>query len=332
MNIKIQHLYLYDTEKMFLLSFDVGIKNLAYCLLSVTDQSVNLNATVCDNEKKIIEIIKWNIIDLSCHDVEEEKSEAQSALAKSSALILKQCCKCKKTATYCTHSNSILPEDVKKYCKKHAEETQLPMYPKLLKSNSKNGHTPYIVPLSTKKMSCNKINIVDLGKNIKRHLDVIFAEHMEKIDAILIENQIGNLAGRMNVLQGMISQYFIMRNITRIEFISATNKLKLFKSVINKQNNTDIGVGNVGNLDNVLESEKKLYKMRKDSGKMVCKSLLSFYPSLNCWRSKYEKHKKNDDLADCFLQGYYYAHAHSNETNKSAFDLDTFLSKFSQGM
>ena len=166
--------------------FDVGIKNLAYCLLSVTDQSVNLNATVCDNEKKIIEIIKWNIIDLSCHDVEEEKSEAQSALAKSSALILKQCCKCKKTATYCTHSNSILPEDVKKYCKKHAEETQLPMYPKLLKSNSKNGHTPYIVPLSTKKMSCNKINIVDLGKNIKRHLDVIFSEHMEKIDAILI--------------------------------------------------------------------------------------------------------------------------------------------------
>ena len=318
---------------MFLLSFDVGIKNLAYCLLSVTDQSVNLNATVCDNEKKFIEIIKWNIIDLSCHDhVEEEKSEAQSALAESAALILKQCCKCKKTATSCTHSNTMLPEDVKKYCKKHAEETGLPMHPKLLKSNSKNGHMPYIVPLSTKKISCNKINIVDLGKNIKRHLDVIFAEYMEQIDVILIENQIGNLAGRMNVLQGMISQYFIMRNITRIEFISATNKLKLFKSVISKQNNTYIGVGNAGNLDNVLESEKKLYKMRKDAGKMVCKSLLSFYPNLNCWTSKYEKHKKNDDLADCFLQGYYYAHTHSNETNKSAFDLDTFLSNFSQCM
>ena len=108
--------------------------------------------------------------------------------------------------------------------------------------------------------------------------------------------------------------------------------MKLFKSVISKQNNTYIGVGNAGNLDNVLESEKKLYKMRKDAGKMVCKSLLSFYPSLNCWTSKYEKHKKNDDLADCFLQGYYYAHMHSNETNKSAFDLDTFLSNFSQCM
>ena len=303
---------------MILLSFDVGIKNLAYCLLSITPSD--------KSSKNFIEIVKWNIIDLSCNHVEEAKVEEEEE--ETVEKILKQCCKCKKSATYCTHSNTMLPEDVKKYCKKHAEEAQLPMHPKLLKSNSKSGHVPYIVPLSVlnKKMSCNKINIVDLGKNIKCHLDVIFAEHMDKIDAILIENQIGNLAGRMNVLQGMISQYFIMRNITKIEFISATNKLKLFKSVINKKNDT----GGEGNLDNVLESEKKLYKMRKDAGKMVCRSLLSFYPRLNEWIAKYDKHKKNDDLADCFLQGYYYAHLKFNETNQSAFELDTFLSSFQQ--
>ncbi len=296
---------------MIILSFDVGIKNLAYCLLSI----INNNADT--NNKNFIQIIKWNIIDLSCDQVEvESKTETKN---------LKQCCKCKKAATYCTHSNTMLPEDVIKFCKKHAEEAQLPMHPKLLKSNSKNGQTPYIVPLSTmnKKVSCNKINIVDLGKNIKSHLDVIFSEHMDKIDAILIENQIGNLAGRMNVLQGMISQYFIMRNITSIEFISATNKLKLFKTIINKKTNVN-GISEGGNLDNVLESEKKLYKMRKDAGKMVCRSLLSFYPKLNDWIAKYDKHKKNDDLADCFLQGYYYAHLHLNETY--AFDLDSFLS------
>jgi hypothetical protein len=292
---------------MILLSFDVGIKNLAYCLLSISE---------IENSKHFIEIIKWNIIDLSCDHVEEAKVEEEETVEK----IIKQCCKCKKSATYCTHSNTMLPEDVKKYCKKHAEEAQLPMHPKLLKSNSKNGHTPYIVPLSVKKISCNKINIVDLGKNIKHHLDIIFAEHMDKIDAILIENQIGNLAGRMNVLQGMISQYFIMWNITNIEFISATNKLKLFKTIINKK--TSISEEG-GNLDNVIESEKKLYKMRKDAGKMVCRSLLSFYPKLNEWMATYDKHKKNDDLADSFLQGYYYAHLHYN---KSAFELDAFLS------
>jgi hypothetical protein len=300
---------------MILLSFDVGIKNLAYCLLSINE----IKDTNEDNSKHFIEIVKWNIIDLSCDHVEEAKTESVEK-------ILKQCCKCKKAATYCTHSNTMLPEDVMKFCKKHAEEAQLPMHPKLLKSNSKNGHTPYIVPLSKKKVSCNKINIVDLGKNIKCHLDFIFAEHMDKIDAILIENQIGNLAGRMNVLQGMISQYFIMRNITNIEFISATNKLKLFKTVINKKAED----ANGGNLDNVLENEKKLYKMRKDAGKMVCRSLLSFYPKLNEWIATYDKHKKKDDLADCFIQGYYYAHLHFNETNKSAFDLDAFLSSFHQ--
>jgi|DEB19_MinimDraft_3_1074340.scaffolds.fasta_scaffold70656_1 hypothetical protein len=295
---------------MILLSFDVGIKNLAYCLLSITET---------ENSKHFIEIVKWNIVDLSCDHVEETKTE------ETVEKILKQCSKCKKSATYCTHSNTMLPEDVTRFCKKHAEEAQLPMHPKLLKSNSKNGQMPYIVPLSVinKKISCNKINIVDLGKNIKCHLDVIFAEHMDKIDAILIENQIGNLAGRMNVLQGMISQYFIMRNITNIEFISATNKLKLFKSIINKKSNA---CGEGGNLDNVLESEKKLYKMRKDAGKMVCRSLLSFYPKLNDWMATYDKHKKNDDLADCFLQGYYYAHLHFSEKNKSAFELDAFLS------
>ena len=297
---------------MIILSFDVGIKNLAYCLISISE---------FENNKHFIEIVKWNIIDLSCDKVEGVNTETK---------VLKQCCKCKKTATYCTHSNTMLPEDVKIYCKKHAEETQLPIHPKFLKSNSKNGCTPYIVPISKKKVSCNKINIVDLGKNIKLHLDFIFSEYMDKIDTIIIENQIGNLAGRMNVLQGMISQYFIMRNITNIEFISATNKLKLFKTVINKTSN----VGD--NLDNVLESEKKLYKMRKDAGKMICRSLLSFYPKLNEWIAKYEKHKKSDDLADCFLQGYYYAHLkHLNlneiKNSESTFDLELFLSQFSSG-
>ena len=120
----------------------------------------------------------------------------------------------------------------------------------------------------------------------------------------------------------MISQYFIMRNITNIEFISATNKLKLFKTIINKKPNSE---SKGGNLDNVLESEKKLYKMRKDAGKKVCRSLLSFYPLLTDWITKYDQHKKNEDLADCFLQGYYYAHLHFNET---CFDLDSFLSKY----
>jgi len=64
---------------MIILSFDVGIKNLAYCLLSITE--------IENSSKHFIEIIKWSIIDLSCDHVEETETET---LEK----ILKQCCKC----------------------------------------------------------------------------------------------------------------------------------------------------------------------------------------------------------------------------------------------
>lgn len=314
---------------MIILSFDVGIKNLAYCLTSINlekqleeqeEQEEQWQQQQQCNDVDFLQILKWDVIDLST-SLSTTSSEIVTTSVTTS---LKQCCKCKKIANCCTHSNTILPEDVKKYCKKHAEETQLPMHTRLLKSNSKNGQNPYLIPLSVinKKISCNKIDIVDLGINLKSHFDSIFKEYIDKIDAIIIENQIGNLAGRMNVLQGMISQYFIMRDITKIEFISATNKLKLFKNVIQNQIQNN-------ELENVIETEKKLYKMRKDAGKKVCRSLLMFYQSLHIWITDYDKHKKRDDLADCFLQGYYYTHLKYNEKYQSSFDLDTFLQNYS---
>ena len=310
---------------MIILSFDVGIKNLAYCLISINlekkqqEKQQNDNKYDDDHDNiNFLQILKWDVIDLSTTTV------TTSVIVET----LKQCCKCKKSASFCTHSNAMLPEDVKKYCKKHAEETQLPMHTRLLKSNSNNGQNPHLIPLSVinKKISCNKIDIVELGKNLKSHFDSIFKEYIDKIDAIIIENQIGNLAGRMNVLQGMISQYFIMKDLTRIEFISATNKLKLFKGVIQNQNQT---TQNNNELENVIDTEKKLYKMRKDSSKKVCRSLLLFYQNLSVWIKDYDKHKKRDDLADCFLQGYYYMHLKYNGNYQHGFDLDTFCKNYS---
>ena len=116
-----------------------------------------------------------------------------------------------------------------------------------------------------------------------------------------------------------------MKDLTRIEFISATNKLKLFKSVIQNQNQTH----NNNELENVIETEKKLYKMRKEAGKKVCRSLLLFYQNLSIWIKDYDEHKKRDDLADCFLQGYYYMHLKYNGDYQSDFNLDTFLKNYS---
>ena len=81
----------------------------------------------------------------------------------------------------------------------------------------------------------------------------------------------------------MITQYFIMNNITNIEYISAMNKLKLF---------------NIKNKLNYIE--------RKKMGISLTLQILNKEnfnkESLNI----FENSKKKDDLADSFLQCIWY--------------------------
>ena len=122
--------------------------------------------------------------------------------------------------------------------------------------------------------------MIEVGRNIKYKLDPLFQD----IDIVIIENQISPIASRMKTIQGMIAQYFIMKNDnTRIEFISATNKLKAF----------------------LEESQSTKYSQRKKLSIEKCKELLE-NDKMNNWISFFQTHKKKDDLSDCFLQGIWY--------------------------
>lgn len=134
-----------------------------------------------------------------------------------------------------------------------------------------------------KTLNCNDLNYVkscdynlkDLGITLKEKYDLIFKDH--QIDIILIENQIGPLANRMKTLQGMIIQYWIMKNVTNINCISSSNKLKLFIK------------------------GKTSYKERKAKSIEITKIIL-----MQEWLDHFNSHKKKDDLADTFLQGIWY--------------------------
>jgi len=104
----------------------------------------------------------------------------------------------------------------------------------------------------------------------------------------------------MKTIQGMLSQYFIMKNNNiSIEFISATNKLKGIEpkvEVVDDENTAtskDIG-------------DKKEYKKRKKLGIETCLSIINSQESFANWKNFVEKHSKKDDLSDCFLQGIWY--------------------------
>jgi hypothetical protein len=142
-----------------------------------------------------------------------------------------------------------------------------------------------------------------------KHLDVILysstnSQNMSSIDMMIIENQISTLASRMKTLQGMITQYFIMKNIPQIEFISASCKLKLFAD---STHHADEDAA-----DEDLIVDVSTYADRKRSGIAVCRSLGEISRKHNSdyakWMAVFENHKKKDDLADCFLQGLWRVH------------------------
>ena len=138
------------------------------------------------------------------------------------------------------------------------------------------------------KVNAGKVDLVTIGKNIQHKFDEIFVDHL---DIIIIENQIGPLANKMKTIQGMLAQYFIMKNnLIQIEFISACNKLKDFIKE-----------------SNINDNSKKLdYKERKQLGIKTCLELVNSDFKYAAWNTFFIKHKKKDDLSDCFLQGIWY--------------------------
>ena len=174
---------------MLILSIDVGIKNLAFCLckkiINIEDNKIN------------IEIIDWSIINLINNNL--------CTAIKS--------CKC--NAKYFVNDNDI----VYYFCNKHAEKSKYNI-DKLTKFKSNNSNNISLIEIGE-----NIIKYLDAYfNNLKNKNNIL----LENINFILIENQIGPLANRMKSLQAMISMYFLFNKNNSIYYINSSNKLKNF--------------------------------------------------------------------------------------------------------
>jgi hypothetical protein len=275
---------------MKILSIDVGIKNLAFCLFDKSPTAEQFK------------ISKWDVVNLS-----EEECLKCSFVEPKVALLDKNVL-CNKPAKF--------KKDGQCFCVKHSKKQQYQIptsehkpsfinkqkiaklyeiadsynlkYDAKIKKNdlviliNEHIYKTYFETIESKK--ANEVDLFNIGVNIKNKFNDLFKDE-GKIDYVIIENQIGPLAIRMKTIQGMIVQYFIMSNLNveHIEFISASNKLK------------DCHV-----------KDKEKYSDRKKLGIAKCLGVITTDFRFNEHMAYFNSHKKKDDLSDSFLQGLWF--------------------------
>lgn len=257
---------------MKILSIDVGIKNLAFCLMEIVN-------------KDEIKIHKWDVINL-CNSAPLCKICQKKAYFYKNNIFF---CKLhSKTSDFNIPTSNLNINKIKNLkinelyvlaFSLNIEYTKPILKNLLVEKINKHIKEKYLEIIVEERADSK--NLIELGINLKNSLDCVL--DLDMIDKIIIENQISTIATRMKSLQGMIAQYFIMRDKTDIEFISSSNKLKSF----------------IGN-------KKTTYNERKKLSIEISNNIFNKNNIYTDWQKFMNTHKKKDDLADCFLQGLYY--------------------------
>ena len=378
----------YTHREMRIISFDVGMKNLAYCIFSISDTIAFTGASASELIHHI-KIERWDVIDLrfepnlSASSVTEVAQPPPKRLCINDTKLAKwmfaippsaippsaippsaippsaplmYCAKCADKSKYKIPSREILPIKRKpelllkkklgelmdiKACLGTSSQSLEPGAAatnlKLRKSDlieeikttlsrdymepfDEQKYSNYIAgtpaPASKPKKAnytyAHDLDLITYGRNMMKHLDLILSECSGPIEMMIIENQISTLASRMKTLQGMITQYFIMKHVPQIEFISASCKLKLFTDTPISQS-PDVDVDAEAEGGGGIYIDASTYADRKKSGIAVCRSLGEISRKHKSdyvkWMTVFETHKKKDDLADCFLQGLWRVHS-----------------------
>jgi len=303
-------------KTMRLISFDIGIKNMAYCIFDISGQQLSIQG--------------WNVLNL----LEEEKSNeicSQIIPGKTKKVAPKPCIKVakykKNGQCYCEkHAKSstfIIPskknamttikklkvDELIKLGQSHFLFLDIENIPKLKKDVIEKLGDFYeknCFELIVKKKSKNasETDLITIGKSMKELLNSTVG--IDEISHVVIENQISPIANRMKTIQGMLAQYFIMKNTDiHIDFVSSANKLSQFGEKKVKAKPVEKLVEKP--LEKLVENTiiNADYKQHKKDGLYYCSQVIQKNACFTGWVESLNI-KKADDLADSFLQGLWY--------------------------
>ena len=327
-----------------ILSWDVGIKNLAGCYLDCKNKE----------ENKESKINWWNIINL----LEEDKPNCCGKIIKKNKNKEKLELDCERDCKFHCKINN----EIHSYCtihkKLHEEKMNELVIPNIVEISSIQDHYPNQVCnqvcnqiceyINTRGNKCNKsakyckqdgtmflcsnhksMYIRDIGNEAKLQkikkknakttdLDIVKMNmwykldklpNLLEVDEVIIENQPSLRNPKMKSIAETLYNYFLCRgiidkdrtksNITKVRYISPSNKLK-----VDEDNTIQVLSG---------KENKEKYKLTKALGIKYTKQLLKDDKE---HIEHLEKHKKKDDLADAYLQGLYYVNVLRNKNKK----------------
>jgi hypothetical protein len=287
---------------MKLISFDVGIKNMAYCIFSIPEEKNPSDFSILDwnilnlmdNDSDAVPVLCQICIEKSVKKTPKPTKKSQQVVAMPLITLSTSSPICNKSAKY--QKNGVF------YCEKHAK---VPGSPFLLPKKD------YLITNLKKKKNDSlkeifilqdiKIEKENLEKKTKKEMVDILHEYFEKkcfepivppktktagetelihigrnmkeqldkivflegITHVIIENQISTIATRMKTIQGMLAQYFIMKSDNiAIEFVSSGNKLKQFQ-----KKEMEILENKIP--ENILEKENSKEKMENKKTKKI---------------------------------------------------------------
>jgi hypothetical protein len=255
---------------MKIASFDIGIKNMAYCIFDI-------NSTL----EKSFAVVDWNVVDLMDTSIAAIQKPVCGCLlkitkrkGKNKSSMNKPCGKkakylkstvessgettpnyfCEKHAK--NETQYLLPskeytlahlrkqkvdgivELYKRFCLSGVHDKKYPNKPEMMESIMQYYTSRLFSEIPVAKKNANDANLIQIGWAIRRIFDA--SPHFSNITHVVIENQISPIASRMKTIQGMLAQYFIMKSTleqpVEIVFVSSSNKLRLGEPTIKPTN------------------------------------------------------------------------------------------------
>ena len=210
-----------------------------------------------------------------------------------------------KSATHLLRTRCLFPYE-------HARASHVSDTTEVLTSGSIRKKLSVIPSSGT--CAADSVSLISVGYNLMQKFDKLFysetpqGQYYYMPNRVVIENQISPIATRMKTVQGMVTQYFLMRGVskTSISYISATNKLKAWSAI-----NADAEIDTYDDRKKTgIACVRKMLSSSSSSSSSSPTLLESLSPPtgmtdavIEHWRMVFESHKKKDDMADSLLQG-----------------------------